>query len=62
MSHMPYKMNSELSITDRNTWRVIHHIDQEAVVILEGFQKQSSQTPQAVIDICKRRLREYEVD
>jgi phage-related protein len=34
-------------------------VDAEAIVILEVFAKTSSQTPKAVIDICKSRLKLY---
>ncbi len=53
----------ELRVVDRGkTWRIIYHVDKEAIVILEVFQKQSRQTPQSVIDVCRRRLREYEAE
>jgi len=51
----------ELRITDeRTTWRIIHRIDSDAIVILEVFSKKSRITPKAVIDVCKQRLRDYE--
>jgi phage-related protein len=51
----------ELRINDQNcTWRIIYRIDDDAVVILEVFQKQTQKTPQSVIDACKRRIRLYD--
>lgn len=51
----------ELRIQDaRATWRIVYRIDSDAVVIAEVFRKQSQATPQPVIDVCRRRLREYD--
>jgi phage-related protein len=50
----------ELRIVDRDlTWRIIYHLDVDAVVILDVFVKKSETTPKAVIDNCRRRLAEY---
>lgn len=51
----------ELRINDKNkTWRIIYRLDTDAIVILAVFAKQTRQTPPAVIEKCKRRLREYD--
>ena len=51
----------ELRFTDGDrTWRIIYRIDEDAIVILDVFQKQSQQTPQFVIEACKRRIRMYD--
>jgi phage-related protein len=51
----------ELRITDGDsTWRVVYRTDIDAVIILEVFQKKTSQTPKRVIAACKTRIREYE--
>ena len=51
----------ELRIHDENrTWRIVYHVDTQAVVIHEVFAKTTSQTPQAIIDVCKARLKRYE--
>lgn len=42
------------------TWRILYRVDPDAVVILEVFSKKTAQTPKAVIENCKRRLREYD--
>jgi len=51
----------ELRINDRDrTWRIIHRIDDDAIVILEVFGKTSKSTPKTVINTCKARLRRYD--
>jgi len=51
----------ELRINDKNgAWRIIYRIDADAIVILEVFQKKTNQTPQKVIEICQRRLQQYD--
>ena len=50
----------ELRIVDqRATWRLIYHIDADAVVILDVFSKKTKATPQRAIDACKTRLAQY---
>src|SRR5437879_7919022 len=41
-------------------WRIVYRIDADAIVILEVFAKTTRQTPQSVIDTCKRRLKHYD--
>jgi phage-related protein len=51
----------ELRINDENgTWRIIYRVDPDALVILEVFPKKTAQTPKAVIENCRRRLKEYD--
>jgi len=51
----------ELRVNDRGqTWRIVYRIDSDAVVILEVFAKKTAQTPQRVIDTCRKRLQEYD--
>ena len=51
----------ELRINDLGaTWQVIYRIDDDAIVIAAVFGKKTPQTPQAVIDQCRRRLKEYD--
>lgn len=48
----------ELRIKDENLiWRIIYRIDEDAILILEVFQKKTRETPQSVVDNCKRRIR-----
>lgn len=51
----------ELRITDANSiWRIIYRIDSDAIIILEVFGKKTQATPKNVIDICKKRIAEYD--
>ena len=51
----------ELRINDKSgTWRIIYRIVLDAILILEVFQKKTRQTPQKVIEICQRRLQQYD--
>ena len=51
----------ELRIEDRaKTWRVIYRIDNDAIVILEVFEKKTQKTSREVIENCKRRMRFYD--
>ena len=51
----------ELRINDADaTWRIVYRIDSDAIVILEVFSKKTSKTPRAIIQACKKRLKEYE--
>ena len=52
---------NELRIDDQDkTWRVVYRIDNDAVVILEVFEKKTQKTPRQVIETCKRRIRLYD--
>ena len=51
----------ELRVNDKNkTWRLVYRIDQDAIVILDVFEKKTKRTPQQVIENCPRRLKLYE--
>jgi phage-related protein len=51
----------ELRINDETgTWRIIYRIDDNAIIILEVFEKKTGKTPKAVIDNCKRRIKLYD--
>ena len=51
----------ELRVIDQDiTWRIMYRTDTDAIVILEVFAKKTGQTPKRVIDICKRRLKDYD--
>ena len=41
-------------------WRLIYRIDPDAIVIVEVFAKKSAKTPKAVLEVCRRRLKEYD--
>ncbi len=51
----------ELRINDEGTtWRIVYRIDEDAILILDVFQKKTRSTPHSVIDDCKRRIQQYE--
>jgi len=51
----------EIRINDENkTWRIVYRIEDDAVIILDVFEKKTQKTPDGVIDNCKRRIRLYE--
>ena len=51
----------ELRVRDgRHNWRLVYRIDPDAIVILEVFAKSSRQTPDRIIQDCRRRLRMYD--
>ena len=51
----------ELRINDENSiWRIIYRIDNDAIVILEVFNKKTQQTPKKIINVCKKRIKEYD--
>jgi len=50
----------ELRVTDRERkWRIAYHLDTDAIVILEVFQKATRETPKRVVEDCRRRLASY---
>ena len=50
----------ELRIQDAaRTWRIVYYIDTAAIVILEVFAKTTRTTPDAVIELCRKRLLLY---
>jgi phage-related protein len=38
----------------------VYRVDPDAVVIAEVFKRKSTTTPQSVIDLSRKRLREYD--
>ena len=50
----------EIRVNDENhTWRIVHHIATDAVVILDVFSKKTAATPNEVLTNCRRRLAAY---
>ena len=50
----------ELRISDRDqTWRIMHHVASDAVVILDVFTKKTAGTPTGVLDTCRTRQADY---
>jgi len=51
----------ELRIDDeKKTWRIVYRIDEDAIIILEVFSKKTARTPKRIIDVCQKRLKEYD--
>jgi phage-related protein len=51
----------ELRVVDANaTWRIIYRLDSDAIVIAEVYAKKTPQTPKAVLETSRRRLKEYD--
>ena len=51
----------ELRINDENkTWRIIYRIDNDAIVVVELFEKKTQKTPRQIIANCQRGLRLYD--
>jgi phage-related protein len=53
----------ELRVNDRETrsgWRILYRIDPEAIVVVHWFSKRTQQTPGRVVDLCRKRLEEYD--
>ncbi len=42
------------------TWRIILHIDDDFIVILEVFAKKTKKTPEKTKKLCKNRLKRYQ--
>ena len=50
----------ELRVDDGDvTWRIVYHVAADAVVILEVFSKKSRATPKYVIEVARKRLRDF---
>jgi phage-related protein len=51
----------ELRIDDKGrSWRIICRADSAAIVVAEVFEKKTPKTPKQVIDVCRRRIRDYD--
>lgn len=51
----------ELRIVDEGaTWRIIYRVDSDAIVLAEVFPKKTARTPKAVVEACRKRLKEYD--
>ena len=45
---------------DRQNWRLVYRIDDDAIVLLDVLAKKTTKTPKTVLDICKSRLKRYD--
>jgi phage-related protein len=52
----------ELRVKDKDkNWRIIYRVDDDAIVILEVFNKTTRTTPTQIIANCKKRLSQYDI-
>ena len=50
----------ELRVNDESgTFRIMYRVDADAIISLDVVKK-TEQTPQSVIETCRRRLRDYD--
>ena len=50
----------ELRINDGDhAWRIMYHVEPDAVVILDVFSKKTVATPQHTVTTCRKRLAAY---
>jgi phage-related protein len=47
-------------VDDGTTWRIVYRVDRDAIIIAEVFAKKTARTPVAVLNACRRRLKEYD--
>ena len=40
--------------------RIVYRVDEDRILIIEVFNKTTRQTPDTVIKVCRRRLKEYD--
>jgi len=50
----------ELRVVDTDaTWRILYHVTDDGVVVLEVFAKKTRATPKRVVDSARARLKKY---
>jgi len=51
----------ELRVRDEDKiWRIVHRLDEDAILILHVFDKKTKRTPMSVVDACKALLSRYD--
>ena len=51
----------ELRINDvGGSWRVVYRVERDAIVLAEIFPKKAQRTPKSIIELCQKRLKEYD--
>jgi len=52
----------ELRIKDKTAeWRILCRVDGDAILMAHVFSKKTQQTPKTVIEVCRQRLKEYDM-
>ena len=50
----------ELRVVDEmKTWCIVYRIDNNAILVVEIFQKKTQKTPKKEIEIAEKRMKEY---
>jgi phage-related protein len=53
----------ELRVRDEGShWRIVYRIDPREILIVDVFAKTTRATPKAIIDACKKRLRDHDAN
>jgi phage-related protein len=51
----------ELRIRDaQHNWRIIYRVDEDAILVVEVFAKNTRETPRQIIELCRKRLAHYD--
>lgn len=51
----------ELRVVDADkTWRLVYRVDTAVIVILAVFAKKTGQAPKAILEACRKRLKDYD--
>jgi phage-related protein len=51
----------ELRIRDQDLyWRIIYRIDEDVILVADVFPKKTQETPQTVIENCRKRFADYD--
>jgi phage-related protein len=51
----------ELRVKDADhEWRIVYRTNERIVLVVEIFEKKTRKTPKPVIDLCKKRLRDWD--
>jgi len=52
----------EIRVKDKTAeWRIFCRVDADAVLLAHVFAKKTQKTPQSVLDVCRKRLKDYDV-
>lgn len=43
-----------------HNWRIMYRMDADAVLVLEVYSKKTRKIPEAMVDRCRQRLRQYD--
>lgn len=50
----------ELRVRDGDAnWRLVYHVAEDAIVVLDVFAKKTQATPKSVLEACRQRLATY---